>query len=525
MKTLLTAVLAALALALAPWALAAGGPAATTGSASSITATSAVVSGSVNPNGAATSWQVQYGTSVAYGSATAPASAGSGSAPAPVSAPLGGLAPDTTYHFRIVATSTGGTSDGADATFTTAKAPPAVTGAAPASVTATQALPTATVNPNGIATTVTFQYGHTTSYGSTSAPVSAGSGTAPVRVQGVIGGLSPGTAYHYRAVAASADGTTYGADTAFTTAKAAPGATTGAPSVVLPDGARLTGTVVPNGAATNYQFQYGPTASYGQQSTLTPAGSGSGRVGVGVTIGGLAPGTAYHYRLVAISPDGTTAGADAVFTTTGDPAAAGAPLPPISHTTAVAISSSGAQLNGAINPPAKSTSWWFEYGPTGAYGAQSLTQTMSGLGARPVNVKLTGLAAATTFHYRLELRTSTGLYVGPDATFTTKTLARTRPAGLTLDASATRTAHTVTIAAGGRLESAVPGSCNGTIELLVTRGGQVLALRDVALRGCAYAGHVTLRRGAAGRRVTVAARFTGNATLLPLTRRTSVSSG
>ena len=119
---------------------------------------------------------------------------------------------------------------------------------------------------------MTFQYGHTTAYGSTSAATSAGAGTSPLRVQATIGALLPGTSYHYRAVATSADGTTYGADTAFATAKAAPAATTGAASVVLTDGARLTGAVLPAGVETCYQFQYGPTAAYGQQTTLTVAG-------------------------------------------------------------------------------------------------------------------------------------------------------------------------------------------------------------------------------------------------------------
>jgi len=523
MRTSVAAALAVLALA-APSTLAAGGaPLASTGSASSVTASTAVISGTVDPNGSATTYQVQYGTSAAYGSATAPGTAGSGTAAAPISVPIGGLAPGSTYHYRVVATNSSGSGDGADATFTTAKAPPSVTPLAPGSVTATSALAAANVNPNGVATSVTFQYGHTTGYGSSSAATSAGAGTSPLRVQATVAGLAPGTSYHYRAVATSADGTTYGADTAFATAKAAPAATTGAASVVLTDGARLTGAVLPGGVETTYQFQYGPTAAYGQQTPLAVAGAGTTKVNVGTTISGLAAGTLYHYRLVAISPDGTTAGADAAFTTTGNPASAGAQLPPISRTTAVAITSSSVQLDGAINPPAKSTTWWFEYGPTAAYGSESIRQTMSGLGARPVNVRLAGLAASTAFHYRLELQTSSGLYVGPDATFTTKAIVRGRPSGLTLSASASATPHSVAISASGTLESSLPGACNGVVEVAVMRGADTISLRSIPLRGdCTYAGRVSLPRSATGHRVSVLAHFTGNATLLALAARSVV---
>jgi hypothetical protein len=527
MRTSVAAALAALALA-APSPLAAGGdPAASTGSATSVTATGAVIAGTVNPNGSATTYQVQYGTSGAYGSATAPGSAGSGTTATTISVPIGGLAPDTTYHYRVTATNPSGTADGTDATFTTSKAPPSLTPLAPGSVTATSALAAASVNPNGVTTSVTFQYGHTTAYGSTTTAASAGAGTSPLRVQATIAGLLPGTAYHYRAIATSADGTTYGADTAFATAKAAPAATTGAASIVLTDGARLTGTVAPAGVETSYQFQYGPTAGYGQQTALTVAGSGTSKVSVGTTISGLAAGTPYHYRLVAISADGTTAGTDATFTTTGDAASPGGTLPPISRTMAVAITSSAVQLDGAINPPAKSTTWWFEYGPSAAYGSESIRQSMSGLGARPVNVRLAGLAASMTFHYRLELQSSTGLYVGPDETFATKAIVRARPEGLTLSASARTQPRTVAISASGTLKSSLAGACNGVVEVAVVRGADIISLRSVPLRAdCTYTERVSLRRSATGHRVSVLAHFTGNATLLALpARRVLVSIG
>ncbi|MGI8559249.1 MAG: fibronectin type III domain-containing protein [Solirubrobacteraceae bacterium] len=97
----------------------AAAPAATTGSAQAITASSATVAGTVNPAGAATNYSFQYGPTTSYGLQTAPQSAGSGTSAAPVSATISGLTPASTYHYRVTATSGATTVPGADQTFTT----------------------------------------------------------------------------------------------------------------------------------------------------------------------------------------------------------------------------------------------------------------------------------------------------------------------------------------------------------------------------------------------------------------------
>lgn len=97
------------------------GPAATTGSASQIRAASAVLNGTVDPKGQSTNYYFQYGTSTTYGLQTTPASAGSGTGAVAVHTSATGLANNTTYHYRLVAQSPGGTSYGADAAFTTAQ--------------------------------------------------------------------------------------------------------------------------------------------------------------------------------------------------------------------------------------------------------------------------------------------------------------------------------------------------------------------------------------------------------------------
>jgi subtilisin family serine protease len=79
-----------------------GAPTVTSSLATGVTATSATIPGTVNGFGFPTTYHVEYGTTSAFGMQTPETAAGSGSAN--VSVPLGGLAPATTYYYRIVAT-------------------------------------------------------------------------------------------------------------------------------------------------------------------------------------------------------------------------------------------------------------------------------------------------------------------------------------------------------------------------------------------------------------------------------------
>jgi chitobiase/beta-hexosaminidase-like protein/fibronectin type III domain protein/NHL repeat-containing protein len=103
------------------------------------------------------------------------------------------------------------------ATFTVSVSPSATTGAATA-VTAAGAILNGTVSSNGSATTVTFQYGLTTGYGSIASaaqnPLAASaSGSA---VSAAVSGLACGTTYHYRVSGQNSAGVTNGLDTTFT---------------------------------------------------------------------------------------------------------------------------------------------------------------------------------------------------------------------------------------------------------------------------------------------------------------------
>jgi hypothetical protein len=94
-------------------------PIVNTGEATNVTWNQATLRGTVKANGPSTSYYFQYGTTTAYGEATGAAGAGTGWNQVPVSANTGFLKSNTTYHYRIVATNSAGTTYGADRTFTT----------------------------------------------------------------------------------------------------------------------------------------------------------------------------------------------------------------------------------------------------------------------------------------------------------------------------------------------------------------------------------------------------------------------
>ncbi|HEY2537332.1 MAG TPA: hypothetical protein VGI24_10165 [Solirubrobacteraceae bacterium] len=98
-------------------------PTVSTGSVALVSASSAMLKGSLNPHGAETSCYFQYGPTAAYGFQTAPATAGATPGEVKVTKLIAGLQSGTVYHYRLVATNAIGTTVGQDATFTTKKIP------------------------------------------------------------------------------------------------------------------------------------------------------------------------------------------------------------------------------------------------------------------------------------------------------------------------------------------------------------------------------------------------------------------
>jgi C1A family cysteine protease len=292
-------------------------PVATTNPATGISLTGATLKGTVTAKGLLTTVTFEYGLTTAYGSiVNATPSPVNGNYNYPENAILTGLNSGTTYHFRIKAVNSLGTTYGSDLTFTTNQLPSATTNPE-TNVTSNSVTLNGAVNAHNISTNVNFEYGLTTTYGTTlnGTPTTL-TDTTNTSVIANITGLTPGTLYHFRVKAVYSSGTTYGSDLTYTT-NLLPNATTNAATNIANTSATLNGTVNANGITTTVTFQYGITTSYGSTINGTPnTVTGTTNTSILANITGLTPGTLYHFRVIAANSSGTIYGNDLTFTTT-----------------------------------------------------------------------------------------------------------------------------------------------------------------------------------------------------------------
>jgi phosphodiesterase/alkaline phosphatase D-like protein len=394
-----------------------GPPVVVTTAATGVTGNAASLNGTVNANGASTTVTFEYGLTTAYGT-TVPGvpPTVTGNTVTPVTAAITGLTYNTTYHYRVKGVNTYGTTNGGDLTFTTMGPPPAVVTTAATAVAANTATLNGTVNANNASTTVTFDYGLTTAYGTTVAGVPPTvTGNSVTAVSAAIAGLTANTTYHYRIKGVSANGTSNGNDMTFTTTGPPPTVVTTAATAVTATTATLNGTVNANGSLSTVTFEYGLTTAYGTIVSSVPATvSGNTVTAVSAALTSLLPGNTYHFRVDGVNSNGTSYGNDMSFST---PALA----PTLITYPATAINITIATLNGLVTANGSSTTVWFDYGPTVAYGTTvaATPATVTGNIGTAVSASLTGLTNGATYHYRVSGTNAIGTTNGNDVTFVT----------------------------------------------------------------------------------------------------------
>jgi hypothetical protein len=193
-----------------------------------------ILSGSVNPQGLATTYRFELVSDAVYraaladgaedpyaaGPSTSVTGAGSDyTVHATGEVVAGELLPGTTYHYALVASNQNGTTIGADGTFATGQpTPPGATTGPASGVTQNTASLTGTIDTQGLPTTYGFEIGlEAGDYGPATGLGSVGAGASNAEVTLSLTGLGPGTTYHYRITATNNDGTSYGTDESFTT--------------------------------------------------------------------------------------------------------------------------------------------------------------------------------------------------------------------------------------------------------------------------------------------------------------------
>jgi hypothetical protein len=181
---------------------------------------SATVQAGLDPDGFATEYHLEYGTTSGYGTnvPVPDAALGAEGECQSLSVGLDGLLPETQYHYRLVAHNSAGTTEGPDETFETL--PPALIESESVSdVSATSATLGTQIDPLGLDTTYHFEFGPSPAYG-TSVPIpdgQLGSGSVGASASAHLQGLAPATLYHYRVVADNELGSSVGPDHTFLT--------------------------------------------------------------------------------------------------------------------------------------------------------------------------------------------------------------------------------------------------------------------------------------------------------------------
>jgi DNA-binding beta-propeller fold protein YncE len=329
-----------------------------------VTAHTATVEGSFEPNGFDTHYRFEYINvgpppfklseieklqaffKGAPGSRTPLQDGGSASEDKHVSEELTGLPPNALIFYRIVAENQFGLTVPFPSVFKTPITAPVILGAPSATFVAAQSADlNANLNPEHTLTHYHFEYGPcptlTGCASIQSTPEKSSSLFGQIGTSAEVVGLAPSTTYSYRLVAVNEfeeagetkHETAIGPEGTFTTAPAPmPSVQTGASTVLGATSAAIGGVVSPNGAPTSYAFELGvyegAATQYGVVASGS-AGSGTTPVTVGLTLSGLQPGTTYAYRLSIASGylpgAGSAQGATVMFTTPGLPAAIAPP--------------------------------------------------------------------------------------------------------------------------------------------------------------------------------------------------------
>ena len=363
-----------------------------------------VVTGSITSSGATITWstdqasssQVEYGTTTAYGSTTTLDQ----TLVTSHSQAMAGLLAATIYHYRVHSLNGSGTEAiSSDLMFTTLAAPaPVISNVVAGSITSSGATITWSTDQ---ASSSQVEYGTTTAYGS----MTTVDPTLVTSHSQALAGLLAATVYHYRVRSTNASGAQgISGDFPFTTLAApAPVISNVVAGSITSSGATITWST---DQPTSSQVEYGTTTAYGIITTLdqTLVTSHS------QALVGLLAVTAYHYRIRGTNASGSQGiSGDFTFTTL----AASAPV--ISNVAAGPNTSSGATITWSTDQASSSQ---VEYGTTTAYGGMTtLNQTL----VTSHSQALTGLLVATVYHYRVHSTNAWGAQgVSADFTLTTR---------------------------------------------------------------------------------------------------------
>jgi uncharacterized protein (TIGR02145 family) len=382
---------------------------ASTTSATSITANSAILGGNITDEGATqvSARGLVYGTTT--GSSTYSVTLGSGAGT--FSSTLTGLAQGTKYFVRSFATNVQGTSYGAETSFTTQTIPTVSLTATPTSITTTSAVGGGTITSTGGATITTSGLVWDANANPTIAlSTKTTDGTTSGTFTSSITGLTQGATYHVRAYATNYLGTSYGPDITFTTVTTPTISSTATTTSITGTTAIGGGTISSDGGATvtSRGLVWGTTS--GATTFSVTSGTGSGTYTASIT--GLSIATTYFVRPFATNIAGTVYGPEIQFATPNTAT--------VASTITSTITSSTAILGGVLSSNGgATTAIGIMYSTASNFGTYSTTSINLNAVAGTYTTTISGLSAVTTYYTKAYATNTAGTTYGPTISFTT----------------------------------------------------------------------------------------------------------
>ncbi len=436
--------------------------------ATSITATTAVLHGVLNPKATGEAGEYQF----YYRPSTEACRPGAETFPEPPGTALGkkeeaveyeitNLEPETTYAFCLIETVHGQSAEGLSLTFKTAAlppAPPVIDSESSSGVTPFVATLEAEVNPNRETTKYEFEYSTKATGETLEAPITtvAGGSTLPPENHELLASaptgkvLAPGTTYYYRVIAENEQSEIEGKPSEgpveeFTTLTAeAPFVENEKLTAVNSNEPKLEAKINPNYQETTYELEYATNEAFTENVVVVPGAPPAPNLPATfeqINVGpfgftGLQPGTAYYYRVVATNATGTTYGDGEAHSFQADagPAAKTSPAGAPTRTTAT--------VSGTVTPQGLATTYHFAYvlaaqyeaGAANPYarGKETYDTKLTHLNEEnhevsledyephPVGLNLEELQPETTYVYALVASNELGVTYGAPQTFTTQ---------------------------------------------------------------------------------------------------------
>ncbi len=382
-------------------------PTITTSDASSITATTATLNGSIDVANAASSTirGFAYGTSATLSTVIATTTESGIFDSGAFTSAVSGLTGNTTYYVRAYASNATSTGYGTIKSFTTSVAVvvPTVTVQSASSITATMVTLNGTMTSDGNASSTVrgFAYGTDTSY---SLGTTTENGTFAIgSFTSSISSLTCNTTYHVRAYSTNSAGTGFSGDQTFLTSPCVPGNPTSVVAVAGNGQATISFTI-PGSDGGSTILYYTASSTPGTQ-----AGYGTSPI----TVSGLSNGTTYTFTVTATNAVGTSTASSASNSITPST------TPTITTSDASSITATTATLNGSIDAlgGASVTDRGFEWGTNNAYGNSISTNGSYSVGT--YNADLSGLTCNTEYHVRAFATNSVGTASSSDSSFTT----------------------------------------------------------------------------------------------------------